>query len=165
LWLNLPDQTLNTLISGLADRESSFLARRNLLKQTHRHVSASMRRRLYCCSLFLDLQDHYLSILGKFGKGKEAIAALSQDELSALILNIPPLDVEVCLAAQHQQQWDRQEVSNDIRDFSHLCMAVPYCDVVVTEEYWVHKLSREKLDRKYNTTLFSDVCQLPRLLK
>jgi hypothetical protein len=44
-------------------------------------------------------------------------------------------------------------------------MAVPYCDVVVTERYWIDKLRREKMDKKYNTSLLSDICELPAVLR
>jgi hypothetical protein len=105
----------------------------------------------------MDYQQLYADAMNGIGKSLGDLEALSMEERMSLVTEVPPWDVEVELATQHQQQWDRAEEENDIRDISHLCMAVPYCDVVVTERYWVDKLRRKKMDEKYGTRLISDI--------
>jgi len=41
-----------------------------------------------------------------------------------------------------------------------LPVAAGYCDVVVTEKQWVHRLRRGKVGQRYNTTLLSDTAAL-----
>lgn len=59
-----------------------------------------------------------------------------------------------------QDKWDRR----DMNDLGALGLAVPYCDVVVTEKRWADALARLKFDEKYETEVLSDLANLaPRL--
>jgi len=62
--------------------------------------------------------------------------------------------------ANPQKQWE----GNDLNDVMALSVAVPYCDVVVTERQWAHFVGVAKLDRRFNTTVISDLRRLPELL-
>lgn len=57
---------------------------------------------------------------------------------------------------QTQQKWE----SNDFNDIVALPVAAVYCDIVVTEKQWVHRLRQGKVDQRYNTTLLSDAAEL-----
>jgi len=162
-WLDMPDEMHERLFEGLRVREEAFVKRRNELKETFREESYELRKRAYVAALFLDMQDHYLRSLTRLGKNKMDIETLTMEDRIRLVTEVPPLDVEVSLATQHQQQWDRPEVINDVRDINHLCMAIPYCDVVITELYWVDKIQREKLDKKYGTQVSNDLSLLLKL--
>jgi hypothetical protein len=165
-WLDMPEETREDLFRGMRDREQSFVGRRNNLKSSWREDDYVTRRRAYIASLLLDFQELYLRAMTKIGKRfPEDIESLRMEDKLRLVTEVPPLDVEVALATQHLQQWDRPEEINDIRDIGHLCMAVPYCDVVVTERYWIDKLRREKLDEKYQTVLLSDISTLATTLE
>ncbi|WP_207844017.1 hypothetical protein [Williamsia soli] len=52
---------------------------------------------------------------------------------------------------QRQTKWKE----NDLHDFTALGVAVPYCDVVVTENHWVDTLRRTGTDTTYATSLVS----------
>ncbi len=62
--------------------------------------------------------------------------------------------------ANPQKQWE----GNDLNDVMALSVVVPYCDVVVTERQWAHSVGVAKLDRRFNTTVISDLRKLPELL-
>jgi hypothetical protein len=164
-WLEMPASIREKIYSGLREYEQSFIDRRNKLKTSWRNYDYHMRRRAYAASLLLDHQQSYRNALNRIGKSLDDIETLPMEKRVSLVTEVAPWDVEVALATQHQQQWDRPEKPNDICDIGHLCMAVPYCDVVVTERYWVDKLTREKMDRKYNTRLLSDISELPGVLR
>jgi len=159
-WLDMPEETREQLFSGLINSERSFVKRRNNLKSSWTDEDYTTRKRAYIARLFLDLQDSYLHATTKIGKRPEDIESLSMEDKIRLVTEVPPLDVEVGLATQHLQQWDRLEEVNDVRDIGHLCMAIPYCDVVVTERYWVDKIERERMDERYKTILLSDMSDL-----
>ena len=57
---------------------------------------------------------------------------------------------------QSEQKWEL----NDFNDIVALPVAAGYCDVVVTEKQWVHRLRRGKVGQRYNTTLLSDTAAL-----
>jgi hypothetical protein len=61
--------------------------------------------------------------------------------------------------ANPQKQWE----GNDLNDVMALSVAVTYCDVVVTERQWAHFVGVAKLDRRFNTTVISDLRKLPEL--
>ena len=50
---------------------------------------------------------------------------------------------------------------NDIRDLDWLSVAVPYSNVVVSEQYWGKKVQATGLADTYNTILITDLQELP----
>jgi hypothetical protein len=57
---------------------------------------------------------------------------------------------------QTQQSWE----PNDFIDIVALPVAAAYCDVVITEKQWVHRMRQGKIDQRYNTVLLSDTADL-----
>ena len=43
--------------------------------------------------------------------------------------------------------------SNDLNDVSALAIAVPYCDVVITEKSWASMLTVAKVPERFETTV------------
>jgi len=159
-WLTVPEEIRERLYAGLKMIEQKGIERQNALKEQWRDDSYPLRKRAYVAGLFLDLRDHYSGAMRRLGKTLADIEALPMKDRIRLVTEVAPLNVEICLGTQHLQQWDRMVTTNDIRDISHLSMAIPFCDVVVTERYWVDKIQREKLDKQYDTLVFSDCSSL-----
>lgn len=57
---------------------------------------------------------------------------------------------------QTQQKWE----PNDVNDLAALPVAAVYCDVVVTEKQWVHRLRQGRVEQRYSTTLLTDTAAL-----
>ena len=53
---------------------------------------------------------------------------------------------------------------NDSMDLAVVSMAVPYCDVVVTEKFWGTLVHRHGFDSEYGTEILHDVAELPDVL-
>jgi len=49
---------------------------------------------------------------------------------------------------------------SDIHDISALCMAIPYCDIVVTEKMWAYLVKKERLDQLYDTVILDSLNEL-----
>ncbi|MGW9131967.1 hypothetical protein [Streptomyces sp. NPDC055681] len=50
---------------------------------------------------------------------------------------------------------DRNWAINDLRDIDALSLAIPYCDVVVTDgKTWDTAVNRAHLDREFDTAIF-----------
>lgn len=58
---------------------------------------------------------------------------------------------------QVQGQIDRKWKPNDLHDVIGLSVAIPYCDIVVTEKQWRHLARTEHLDREYETNVIAPV--------
>lgn len=59
-----------------------------------------------------------------------------------------------------QQPWE----SNDLNDLLSLSIAVPYCDVVVTERQWARHINQLGLAEQFGTTVLHDLTSLPQVL-
>lgn len=74
--------------------------------------------------------------------------------------DLPTRDVtSVMRAAKHRQDEQPWE-PNDFVDIVALPVASVYCDVVVTEKQWAHRLRQGKVDRRYDTQLLSTTAGL-----
>ena len=134
--------------------------RRALVKD---HPS-SFRTRAYHAALMIDSQDRLIGALDKIKKTKHDFSGLPYSIIQSLYNHVPCYDVEICLAIQLEQQTSRSLELNDIYDIGALTGAIPYCDVVVTENLWVDLASRAELDKKYDTKLLSRLSQLSEIL-
>ncbi|WP_433524030.1 hypothetical protein ACQPZ2_01985 [Nocardia pseudovaccinii] len=59
-----------------------------------------------------------------------------------------------------QQPWTK----NDLNDILALSIAVPYCDVVVTERQWSRHINHLGLAEQYGTTVLHDLTELTEVL-
>ena len=159
-WMDMPSDVCDSFLDPIEKSEKEFVKRRNELKELWRKEQQDNRKKAYIARLFYDLQTYYHSAMMSLGKNQEDIEHIDMEDRLRLVTEVPPLDVEVSLAVQHQQQWDKEERDNDARDIGHLCMAIPYCDVVITERYWIDKIKKEKIDVKYGTQVSSDIGSL-----
>lgn len=73
---------------------------------------------------------------------------------------IPSRWVEMKL--RHQRQANPQKVwqGNDLNDVTALAIAVPYCDVVITEKSWASMLSAARVPERFETTVARDLRDL-----
>jgi len=73
------------------------------------------------------------------------------------INDLPSLAVQMAIRDQTLRGGSKEWIVNDHRDIEHLSVAVPYCDIVVTEKVAANALRRQKLDEKYQMSLFTDL--------
>jgi hypothetical protein len=59
-----------------------------------------------------------------------------------------------------QQSWH----PHDLNDVNALSVAVPYCDVVVTERQWARHINSSGLAKRYGTTVLHDLAELTNVL-
>ena len=82
----------------------------------------------------------------------------------AFFADVPTLDVETELAVARNEDWNKGIHTNDSDDIAFLSVAIPYCDIVVTEKYWRHRVKTAKLNKKYETIILDDLLDLERYL-
>jgi len=64
------------------------------------------------------------------------------------------------LIFQRDQQFQRPIPKNDFNDIWFLTLAIPYCDIVVTEKMWTTIARQAKLDTKCNTIILPSISEL-----
>ena len=111
-----------------------------------------------------DILDPLQAVCARLSVDPARLFADGAEMLGSLVYAIPSRWVEREMRrlrhANRQKQWE----GNDLNDVMALSVAVPYCDVVVTEGQWVHFVRAAKLDRRCKTKMISDLRRLPELL-
>lgn len=74
--------------------------------------------------------------------------------------SMPAADVWITLRTAMHRSRDSAWKPNDIFDIDALCVAAPYCDVVVTERHSAHVLKQAGVPRRYETAILTDLDQL-----
>jgi hypothetical protein len=111
-----------------------------------------------------DILDPLLAACTRLGVDPGRLLAGGSEVLGPLVCAIPSRWVEREMRrlrhANPQKQWE----GNDLNDVMALSVAVPYCNVVITERQWADFVGVAKLDRRFDTTVISDLRRLPELL-
>lgn len=114
---------------------------------------------------FADIRPAVVRALDRIGLPyDEFMDGLTVGQFLAFIDDLPTRFVTNTLrSAKHrqtQQRWER----NDLVDIVALPVAGVYCDVMVTEKQWIHRLQQGRVGERYGTKLLTDVAQLVEVL-
>lgn len=101
-----------------------------------------------------------VEVLRDFGLSSADFTGKSLDERAQFFADVPMLDVEIELFDESARNQARSTKSNDITDVTFLSAAIPNCDIVVGERYWIDIAIRRNLNNKYGTTLLKDINDL-----
>lgn len=78
---------------------------------------------------------------------------------------LPSVDTFIRLIfARDNESPERKIKPNDAVDINHLSGAIPYCDVVVAEKMFANLALKQKLYKKYNCIILSDIKKLKKIL-
>ncbi len=114
-------------------------------------------QRAYAAGLTLKLQDKLCNSLRSVGKSLDQWATLGTARLMDFWGSIPFLHVELELHTQRHRQTSRVWEANDLLDIGSLSLAIPSCQVVATERFWVDLAKRRGIDTKYSCSVISDI--------
>jgi hypothetical protein len=78
----------------------------------------------------------------------------------ALVRAMPSSEVATVLKTEDHRNRDKRWQPNDIFDIDALALAVPYCDVVVTERHRCHVLRTARMNTRMSTTVLSSLNDL-----
>jgi hypothetical protein len=78
----------------------------------------------------------------------------------AFMRSMPTTDVAITLKTAWHRNRDKPWSANDIYDVDALALAVPYCDIVVTEKACHHALVSAGVDRRMNAVVLRELTGL-----
>jgi len=81
----------------------------------------------------------------------------TREEVDTLFQNMPTAYTLWVLTWRRDVQRHRKIDKNDMNDIAALSMAIPYCDIVVTEKMWSSIALQAKLDKLYDTIILPSV--------
>jgi len=117
----------------------------------------SLRHDLRESSEEQDVDPHKLFLSGILG-------ATPSESLHTFIARLPSAFVWATL-----RHWKRRDLTHpleqhDWTDISALSVAVPYCDVVITERRWAHMIKATRLAERHDTEVGYGLTSLESLL-
>lgn len=118
------------------------------------------RVRMHYARSMLDLSEHMDRALGQIGRTQGEMFALGHEAAMRLLSENAPLNVQVQLAVARDMHWDRTVQPNDLQDIGALCVAIPYCDFVVTEKFWTRIIEQTGTGKLHGTSVTSDLATL-----
>lgn len=90
----------------------------------------------------------------------EFMANATVADLMSFIDDLPTRYVtNVMRSAKHRQTQQKWE-PNDFIDIVALPVAAVYCDIVITEKQWAHRLRQGKVDQRYTTRILNNAADL-----
>ncbi|MCD4678998.1 MAG: hypothetical protein K8S00_01295 [Bacteroidales bacterium] len=131
-------------------------------------LSKEMRLRVAIMEMAYDrLFPVIIEQLKKMGIDPKPFADSFKDieDWKGFFFSMPTMDIWINLHVLRDSDKGKAVHRNDTNDMAFLSIAVPYCDIVVTEKYWAHHLISNGYDKKYNTTILTDLTELTDLIK
>ena len=114
--------------------------------------------------LYWELSDALTELLASSGMTMEEFMKIGKERVTNFVHDMPTADIITTLTKLNLKNLNRSWVKNDIHDMDALAVAVPYCDVVVTEKHSFTQLINAKLGIKYDTTLLKNLEDIPEVV-
>ena len=157
------DESLNLLaIQQYEAGSADFVSRAEKFRSDVNAFDERIHKRAYMGLLTASIFKELTTILEIYGKTFDDFLGLDQQKLMAFFELVPTLDVEIELVVERNELWNRNRKinKNDKADISFLSVAIPYCDVVVTEHFFAMSAINRQLDKKYKTVILENLQDL-----
>jgi hypothetical protein len=115
---------------------------------------------------YLGIELAEMTAEGLAARGRALGEAFSDPALARRLTDsMPSADIAITLTTARHRNPQTRWVSNDIFDIDAMSVAVPYCDIVVTERHACHALKAAHVERQANTQLFDSLDALASLVE
>jgi len=114
--------------------------------------------------VLMEYRDDLPLLLARANVSVESLMSKGKEWITAFLRDIPLLAVRMALAGQLLKNGSRAWSDNDSYDIDALGAAVPYCDVVVTENFAHHVLTKSGIAARLNTRVLRSLSELGDLL-
>jgi hypothetical protein len=115
--------------------------------------------------LYWELSGQLTEVLIEVGMTMEDFIALGAEGITKFIRDIPTADILTTFTKANLKTLNRPWKKNDIHDMDALAIAIPYCDIVVTEKHAYTQLHNAGVEQRYDTVLLKSLEDLPNVLK
>lgn len=93
--------------------------------------------------------------------GIDDFFANGKEWLTAFVSDMPTIAAIMALVEANHRTTSREWSKNDIHDIDALSVAVPYCDIVVTEKHAHAQLHKAGAEERFHTTILRRLKELP----
>lgn len=151
--------------SAIMEHARKAASREEQNRGAQKRFAEAERKRAYAATLTIALQEELSAALHAVGRTMADLLAIGSDDLMMFWASVPTANVEMELVTARNKQWPRQIKSNDIADIDFLSVAIPYCDLVLTEAFWGQLTSQTGVAEKYGTAIGANLAALSNFLK
>lgn len=115
-----------------------------------------------CARQFVfEFLDKYTLALISAGFFQNRTAFRSKEEYTGFLMDLPSRKVTAMIQHHYLKDVKRNWTINDLRDIAALAIAIPYCDIVVTDKKaWDVSANRARLGKEFSTAIFSRLSDL-----
>jgi hypothetical protein len=125
--------------------------------RTHPDISKRPLDAICARQLAGEILDNYTRALISGGWTRSS-PLRSKEDLTDFLMHLPSRRVAAMIQFHYLQDVNRKWTINDLRDIHALSVAIPHCDVVVTDKKaWDAAANRAKLDKEFDTVI---LCRL-----
>lgn len=114
--------------------------------------------------LYWELFDSMPKALQKTGMTMQDFVSLGHDKVTQFVHDIPIADVSIALHKANLKNLNRAWKKNDVHDMDALAIAVPYCDIVVTEKHAVAQLKNTGIEQNIKPFYYETFWSYPKPL-
>lgn len=157
--VNQPDEDRRKSVKVWSEGSAKLQKRVERRRFQTQHESLALRKRIYKAELMLDEIQNILQFSLEAGANWKTVNDMGDKNARKLMQDVPSLYIETELAVK-TETLDREIEENDFRDMASFCTAIPYADCVISENLFVNMARQANLDKKFNTTLTTDIMAL-----
>jgi hypothetical protein len=130
--------------------------------RTNEDIQARPLDAICARQFYFEIQDNYIQALINAGYSINRPPPLSTREaLTGFLMSMPSRRVATMMQYYYFQDVQRDWTINDLRDITALAKAIPYCDIVVTDnKAWDAAVNRAHLDREFGMTILRRLSDL-----
>lgn len=154
-----PEEIRTIAVRNFSHGSDDLRRRIEQRRRQHAGESFAMRRRIQSALLIINEIDLILTFANRAGFAWKTVRDIGDKLARRIVEDVPTYYVEREIALKLEAQA-RPIEENDFRDMQSFCAVVPYADEVIAEKQFVNLALQAKLDRKYGTTLGTDVLSL-----
>lgn len=141
----------------------SFLLWKNKIKGLEEYKDKHLYS-AYLISVFFEVyKEKFKSLSLIEQKNIKELFEESRKNKTAAIANLealPGFNVHNRLIFELYNNPNKEVHKHDFNDLAYLRVAVPYCDIVIGENYWCDRICHYDLDKKYNTVVSTKLLSL-----
>lgn len=151
------EEQTRTAMAHIRALEEQQAAKDERARQVLAAYGADVARRAYLARLTEDMIGEIMPVVSGLGVDLFELMRSDQTRARMALDSIPQFDVEATLFVRRNALMQRNISRTDMMDLAHLTLAIPYCNLVVTEGIWTTLSEHTGVGVKYGAKVISDL--------
>ncbi len=145
------------------DGRKKFLLWKNKIKDLEEYKDKHLYPAYLIKTFFEVYKEKLLTLSSQMQKNIAELFEENSKNKTTAIANLealPGFNIHNRLVFELYNNPDKKVHRHDFNDLAYLRVAIPYCDIVIGENYWCDRVQYYHFDKKYNTTVTTNLLSL-----